>query len=308
LNPLSFLWNEIIVGSLERGLLGLYFLTGSYGIAIILFTVVVRLLLFPLNVTSLRSMRRMQEIAPLLKELQKKYKGDRQAMAEAQMKLYKEYGVNPLGGCLPQLAQMPILFGLYYAITNTTQKTPDLATHFLWIKDLGQPDVWTIPGASFPLPGALALLAGATQWVLQRMMTRPHVDDPQQQIMQSVMQVMPLMIIFFAMSFPAGLALYWVVSNIFSVAQQYLILRDWGALFPTKAGVNGAEAAQSKPEGGAPAREQRQQQTEIPELTEHVLAKANLQADGREQDPVSSAGNAKSKSRRRERKRSGGKR
>ena len=232
----STLWNDILVGGLQSGLLRLYDLTvyigvPSFGIAIMIFTVIVRLILFPLSVTSLRSSRRMQLLSPRLKELQKQHKGDRQAMAQAQMELYKQHGVNPLMGCLPQLAQLPVLFALYWAIIGVTNDEDMLATlemAFLWIPDLATPDVWLPPGVDLPfkLPGVLALTAGATQWVVQRMMMNRMATDPQQQMIQNVMQFMPIMIVFFAMQFPAGLALYWVVSNIFSIGQQWIIMRD----------------------------------------------------------------------------------
>ncbi len=252
----SSLWNDVLVGGLQSGLLRLYDLTEyiglpSFGIAIIFFTIIVRLILFPLSVTSLRSSRRMQLLSPRLKELQKQHKGDRQAMAQAQMELYKEHGVNPLMGCLPQLAQLPVLFALYWAIigvTNNPQTMANLQMAFLWIGDLAQPDVWLPPGVDLPfkLPGALALTAGATQWVVQRMMMNRMTNDPQQIMIQNVMQFMPIMIVFFAMQFPAGLALYWVISNIFSIGQQWVIMRD-KSLAPVTAPA-AAPAKSEKPE------------------------------------------------------------
>ena len=207
----SSIWNDILVGGLQSGLLRLYELTvsagvPSFGIAIIIFTIIVRLILFPLSVTSLRSSRRMQLLSPRLKELQKQHKGDRQAMAQAQMELYKVHGVNPLMGCLPQLAQLPVLFALYWAIIGVTRDSANLEMAFLWISDLAQPDVWLPPGIELPfgLPGAFALTAGATQWVVQRMMMNRMTSDPQQQMIQNVMQFMPIMIVFFAMPVPRG--------------------------------------------------------------------------------------------------------
>ena len=254
----SSLWNDVLVGGLQSGLLRLYDLTEyiglpSFGIAIIFFTIIVRLILFPLSVTSLRSSRRMQLLSPRLKELQKQHKGDRQAMAQAQMELYKEHGVNPLMGCLPQLAQLPVLFALYWAIigvTNNPETMANLQMAFLWIGDLAQPDVWLPPGVDLPfkLPGALALTAGATQWVVQRMMMNRMTNDPQQIMIQNVMQFMPIMIVFFAMQFPAGLALYWVISNIFSIGQQWVIMRDKSLAPVTVPAAAPAAAKSEKPE------------------------------------------------------------
>lgn len=351
------LWNDILVGGLQSGLLGLYDLTvrinvPSFGIAIILFTIIVRLVLFPLSVTSLRSSRRMQLLSPLLKELQKKHKGDRQAMAQAQMELYKQHGVNPLMGCLPQLAQLPVLFALYWAIigvTNNPETKAGLEMAFLWIADLSLPDVWLPPGIDLPfkLPGALALTAGATQWVVQRMMMNRMATDPQQQMIQNVMQFMPIMIVFFAMQFPAGLALYWVVSNIFSIGQQWVIMRDKSLNVPLKATApaDGATNGQTKetPAPAAPPAKSQKENTKkpqaaarpeptkeaarpgglfgglsfgvkdrsgIPDLTETTLQELGLddagdQANGAE-GPAPNTG--KSRSRKREKKKGGGKR
>lgn len=354
----STLWNDILVGGLQSGLLRLYDLTEyagvpSFGIAIMIFTVIVRLILFPLSVTSLRSSRRMQLLSPRLKELQRQHKGDRQAMAQAQMELYKQHGVNPLMGCLPQLAQLPVLFALYWAIigvTNDEQMLANLQMAFLWIANLAEPDVWLPPGVDLPfkLPGALALTAGATQWVVQRMMMNRMTNDPQQQMIQNVMQFMPIMIVFFAMQFPAGLALYWVVSNVFSIGQQWVIMRDKSLERPATvpaavpAGGNGEDAevkeappaapakTESKkketPQASAkiPAEEPRERpggllgglsfggmkRTAIPELTETTLQELGLdnaddQGNGA---PIQAPKAGKSRSRKREKKKGGGKR
>lgn len=354
----SSLWNDILVGGLQSGLLGLYDLTDrmgvpSFGIAIILFTIIVRLVLFPLSVTSLRSSRRMQLLSPLLKELQKKHKGDRQAMAQAQMELYKHYGVNPLMGCLPQLAQLPVLFALYWAIigvTNNPETKAGLEMAFLWIADLSVPDVWLPPGIDLPfkLPGALALTAGATQWVVQRMMMNRMATDPQQQMIQNVMQFMPIMIVFFAMQFPAGLALYWVISNVFSIGQQWVIMRDKSLNVPLTAPPAASESTtdgQTKESPAlktSPAKSQKElpatppaavqpapekaearpsgllgglsfgmkDRSGIPDLTETTLQELGLDdADDQANGAANKASNTgKSRSRKREKKKGGGKR
>lgn len=354
----STLWNDILVGGLQSGLLRLYDLTEylglpSFGIAIMIFTVIVRLVLFPLSVTSLRSSRRMQLLSPRLKELQRQHKGDRQAMAQAQMALYKEHGVNPLMGCLPQLAQLPVLFALYWAIigvTNDEVTRAGLEMAFLWLADLAEPDVWLPPGVDLPfkLPGALALTAGATQWVVQRMMMNRMTQDPQQQMIQNVMQFMPIMIVFFAMQFPAGLALYWVVSNIFSIGQQWVIMRDKSLEVPAKAPApepasNKSEAGEKKqtptaapaddedkasktpqapaktPDAGVPERPGGllgglsfggMKRTAIPELTETTLQELGLDnvEDQGNGAPKQAPKTGKSRSRKREKKKGGGKR
>ncbi len=352
------LWNDILVGGLQNGLLRLYDLTEyagvpSFGIAIMIFTVIVRLILFPLSVTSLRSSRRMQLLSPRLKELQRQHKGDRQAMAQAQMELYKLHGVNPLMGCLPQLAQLPVLFALYWAIigvTNDEVTMAGLEMAFLWLSDLAVPDVWLPPGVDLPfkLPGALALTAGATQWVVQRMMMNRMTKDPQQQMIQNVMQFMPIMIVFFAMQFPSGLALYWVVSNVFSIGQQWFIMRDKGLNIPATAPAavaqnsnsQSAKPAQSpaappatKEDGQkktpqAPAKSQQEvaperpggllgglsfggvKRSSIPDLTETTLQELGLDdADDQGEGAAKEAPNTgRSRSRKREKKKGGGKR
>ncbi len=352
----STLWNDILVGGLQSGLLALNDLTGSFGIAIILFTLIVRLVLFPLSLTSLRSSRRMQLLAPRIKELQKQHKGDRQAMGQAQMELYKQHGVNPLMGCLPMLAQLPVLFALYWAIINVTNNSAELEMAFLWIASLAVPDVWLPPGIDLPfkLPGVLALTAGATQFVVQRMMMNRAVQDPQQQMVQNVMQFMPIMIVFFAMQFPAGLALYWVVSNIFSIGQQWVIMRDKSLSAPAgtaaaaaspasetskatpapapspKSAKQAPTAAKNKDAAAAqvPAPPQQEQaaargggllgglslgglnRSSIPELTETTLQELGLDnADDRDNGAAKQGSKSgSSRSRKREKKKGGGKR
>ena len=151
------------------------------------------------------------------------------------MKLYREEGVNPLGGCLPLLLQMPFFFAFYHALINLGNAenemfNPIFQEGFLWVENLSQPDVLPpeLTGLGFPLPWLLPLLAGGTQWVQQRMMTTPS-GDPQQRLQQQMMMFMPLMIIVIGVNFGAGLALYWVVQNLFGIVQQYFV-SGWGAL------------------------------------------------------------------------------
>ena len=157
------------------------------------------------------------------------------------MKLYREEGVNPLGGCLPLLLQMPFFFAFYHALINLgsgEMAHPAFQESFLWVENLSQPDVLgpELTGLGFPVPFLLPLLAGGTQWVQQRMMTTPS-GDPQQRLQQQMMMFMPLMIIVIGVNFGAGLALYWVVQNVFGIVQQYFIT-GWGALLPNKSGAD----------------------------------------------------------------------
>jgi YidC/Oxa1 family membrane protein insertase len=213
----------------------LMLLTGvlhSYGLAIIIFTILVRAVLAPLNLRQLRSAKKMAALAPKIKEIQQKYKGNREELTKAQMALYKEEGVNPASGCLPLLIQMPILYALFFVFQELAKPEKGAIYHqpFLWFT-LDKPDSYF--GHFFLWPqaywGPLPLLAGLTQWVQARMMMQP-TSDPQQRMTQQIMQFMPLMIIVFAVNYPSGLALYWVTSTLFSIVLQYFIT-GWGQLF-----------------------------------------------------------------------------
>jgi YidC/Oxa1 family membrane protein insertase len=172
----------------------------------------------------------MQELQPKIKDLQRKYGKDRQRISQETMRLYSEHGVNPAAGCLPMLAQMPIFFALYFAIRELSNKAEGhFADGFLWIQDLGEPDRWEL--MFIPIV-PLAILAGIFQFVQMRM-TRPagqgKVRDPQQAMMQSMMNFMPLMVVIFGWNFAAGVVLYWAAQSLYSVIQQWFIT-GWGSL------------------------------------------------------------------------------
>ena len=393
-NALLPLWNALLVHPIMHGLefvatlpwLGALPSGVAGGLAIVLFTIFLRLILLPLSLVQIRSQRHQMAIQPELKAIQRKFKGDREGLARAQMALYKERGINPAAGCLPLLIQMPILFGMYAAMSqlatvgltldqvttrqiqpgqvvyaaerreeplpynqfvlaqvqvvphgtdpipitiqqdqssvsfggqellgavegltltpgqvppaanqnppNPTASAPasiflrggepdpdgitmdrdvpvpndgrtyvlevwvnvnatnadtakvvlshdpsqldvvqietpkiqaaDLAfkSHFLWLPSLGQPDTWRLPSINFNLPGVLLIIMTITSFVSQRMATMP-TEDPQQQAMMRSMAFMPLMYLFFFLQTPAGLVLYWLTSNVFSMFQQY---------------------------------------------------------------------------------------
>jgi YidC/Oxa1 family membrane protein insertase len=219
-------WNALIVSPLADGLRFLYSIFGNYGIAIIVFTVLVRVVMLPLSMQQLRSSKAMQELQPQIAAMQKKYAKDKEKLSQEQMKLYKEAGVNPLAGCLPTLIQMPIWIGLYSAL-NILSQTPEFQTPFLWIANLAsRPNTADILGhlSDFILP----VITVVTQFITQKMMT-PTTQDPQAQSMNSMMSIMPLMFGFFCLQVPAGLVVYWVASNIFSMVQQYFTT-GWGSL------------------------------------------------------------------------------
>jgi YidC/Oxa1 family membrane protein insertase len=202
----------------------LYGFTGNYGIAIILVTVLQKIAFHPLTVKSLKSMKAMQEIQPRVQAIQERYKNNPQKKQEEMMALYKKHGVNPMGGCLPMLVQIPIFIALYNALSSSVEMWQ---ARFLWIRDLTQPDslftasLWG--GYQFHA-NILALLMGVSMWVQQKM--SPPAGDPRQA--QMMLWMMPILFTFMFWSFPSGLVLYWLVNNILQIGQQWLITR-WPA-------------------------------------------------------------------------------
>ena len=190
---------------------------GNYGWVIILITVIINFLLFPLKLKTMRSTMKMQRLQPQLKAIQEKYKhlktGDsrKQEMTKETMALYKKHGVNPLGGCLPMLLQMPFLYGFYQVLIVSIEMRH--APWILWISDLSAPE--QIPIKTLPL------LLCATQFLLQRMSPMPSPDPAQ----QKMMMYMPLMFLFLFWGLSSGLVLYWLTGNVVGIAQQWYINR-----------------------------------------------------------------------------------
>lgn len=185
---------------------------GSYGLGIVIVTVIVRLVLLPLNVKQLKSSKAMQDVQPELKEIQKKYSSKdantQQKLQKETMALFQSHGVNPLAGCLPIFVQMPVLIAIYHAI----MRNAEIEHHsFLWFQ-LGEPDPYFI----------LPIIAAGATFLQQKLMMAgsPAGQNPQMMVM---MYVMPIMIGVFAVFFPSALALYWVVGNVFMVAQTVFI-------------------------------------------------------------------------------------
>jgi YidC/Oxa1 family membrane protein insertase len=181
----------------------------NYGVAIILLTVLVKLAFFPLTQKSMTSMKQMQALQPQLNALRAKYKADPQRFQREQMELFRKYRVNPMGGCLPMVVQIPIFYALYLTIQYSVELQG--APLGLWIRDLSKADPYYV----------LPILMGASM-LIQQMMT-PTVGDPRQ---AKVMLIMPVVFTFMFLQFPTGLVLYWLVNNLLSVAQQYLIDRS----------------------------------------------------------------------------------
>jgi YidC/Oxa1 family membrane protein insertase len=206
---LAFAFLETISLWLLYGLIFLKGIVGSYGWAIILLTVIVKLVFWPITHKSNVSMKRMQKIQPLVKELREKYKDDKQKLNAKTMELYKKEKVNPLGGCLPILVQIPVFFALYWTLDGAIELRQ---ASFLWINNLTMPDT---VGHIFGLPINPLAIAMALTMVLQQKLT-PTATDPAQ---AKMMMLMPVVMLFFLYSMPSGLTLYWTVSQLISIAQ-----------------------------------------------------------------------------------------
>jgi YidC/Oxa1 family membrane protein insertase len=240
----------------------------SYGLAIILVTILIRVLLYPLTKKQMQSMKKMQSVQPKMKELQEKYGKDRNKLAEKQMELYKQEGVNPAGGCLPLLIQMPILFAFYYALLTLGDK---LDQPFLWIPSLAFPTYFG--GMSWLTPLTPQHLLSPEVWpylilpviyiVSQVFMQRMSQAANPSQLPGStntVMMLMPLMFGYITLIVPSGLTLYWVTSNILQIIQQGLTT-GWTGLWPLRtpatataaSAVTGPKASQTAMVASEPA-------------------------------------------------------
>jgi YidC/Oxa1 family membrane protein insertase len=213
-----------------------HFLFNNFGLTIIALTLIIRFVLLPLTLRQLRATKAMSNLQPKLMELQKKYAKDKQKLAQEQMLLYKESGVNPAGCAIPMLIQFPIWIALYQAIVLALAVNPEallnLSRYFY---------SWAIPLASLPLNNSflgmnlalpntiMAVVVGISMWVQQKMVTPTNQDPRMAQQSQMMLWMMPIIFTFFSLSFPSGLALYWVVSNIFSIVVQYYVT-GWGGL------------------------------------------------------------------------------
>ena len=269
------MWDTYILDPMINSLLFLYSLVGEqFWLAIILFTLLIKVITFPLNWQQQKSAQSMQALqqSKEWQDMQKKYAKEKDKLAQAQMALYKEKGVSPFGSCLPTLIQFPVLIGLYQAIQRVLADAPlqllDLSGHiysflpnaeqliplqskFLWM-NLAQPERLVLPFIPFGIP-VLAILVVLTTFVQQKLLTPPTTGDPSQAQMTRMMGMyMPIMFGWFALSFSSGLALYFIVSNLLAVGQFALTGRiDWKNLFT----LSSRQAArESRPGRGQPAR------------------------------------------------------
>jgi len=216
------IWNQF-VDLMKLGLTTLADLTGSPGLAIIIFTVFIKALLTPLTLRTIKSQRAMQDLQPKIKALQKRYGNDRQKLSAETMRLYQEHQINPMASCLPIAFQLPIFWGLYQSL-NVLSHTPGgpFQQGFLWLPSLG-----------LAAPLHIMPFVAAFFQLIQTRMSMPtgkyKPTDPQQQMMSQMMQFLPLTVIIFGWSFPSGLVLYWATQSVFGAVQQYFIT-GWGAL------------------------------------------------------------------------------
>ena len=201
---------EVLAGPLLDLLRLIYGYVENYGVAIIILTIIVRLVLFPLTFKGMKSMKRMQQLSPRMKKLQAKYKNNKEKLNKEMMELYRKNRVNPLGGCLPMLLQIPVFFALYSALSSAVELRH--APFMFWISDLSQPDGL----------GITPLLMGASMYYQQKLTPQTAMMDSTQ---AKVMQMLPFIFTIFTFTFPSGLTLYWVTSNVLSIAQQQIINR-----------------------------------------------------------------------------------
>lgn len=208
--PLSWLIKESSV-----------FLGESYGLGILVATIIIRLITLPLMVKQIKSSKVMQQLQPELQKIRDKYKNDQQKVQQETLLLFQKHNVNPLAGCLPLLVQMPILIAFYHAII----RTPEIKTHtFLWMS-LGEPDQYYV----------LPILAAVTTYLQQKVMGAVTQNNVQ---MQMLLVMMPLMILAIAVTLPSALSLYWVYGNIFSIIQTYFLYRDKNVKLSPKGGTS----------------------------------------------------------------------
>lgn len=201
----------------------IYNLVQNYGLAIVLFTVLWKTILLPLNIKQTKSMREMQALQPELQKLQKKYKNNQEKLQQETMKLYKIYKVNPMAGCLPLLLQLPILWGLYGALRDPGQfvfggDTSALTHQFLWLKDLSVSDPYYI----------IPILCVVFTFITQKFTMAAQkgtMNEAAEKSNKMMMYIMPIFIGVCALSLPAGIGIYWVVQNIYTFFQQFFMLR-----------------------------------------------------------------------------------
>ena len=224
---INFGWFDIIAKPLLVALRFFNKHLANYGLSIILLTIIIKILFWPLTHKSYQSMKEMRKLQPMMAKIREKYKGNKQEMQKQLMGLYKTYKINPMGGCLPMIVQIPVFFALFRVLPNSIELRH--APFVLWINDLSAPDrlfsfPFQIPFMAPPygIP-VLTLIMGASMFLQQKMTPTP--GDPAQ---AKMMMLLPIVFTFLFINFPSGLVLYWLVNNVLSIAQQYRINRQVG--------------------------------------------------------------------------------
>jgi YidC/Oxa1 family membrane protein insertase len=254
----------ILIQPLTNGLILFYkVLWENMGLAIIGFSIFLRFVLNPLTKPYMNSMKKMKEVEPLIAKLKKKYQNDPKGLMAAQAELYRQKNIKPGSGCLPYLLQIVVLIALYNVFTQVLSTNTDVISKvnqllypalkfsgnqainssFLYL-DIRKPDVFHLPGISFPIPGPIIILAGLLQFLSAKMnmplakkeekaakTTKSDTDDMATAMQSSMIYTFPLMTILFGVKFPSGLALYWLMFSIFQIWQQY-VSTGWGGLTP----------------------------------------------------------------------------
>lgn len=258
------LWHLILFQPLVNSLILFLRIFGNVGLSIIGLTILIRLVLMPLTIPSMKAQKKMSELAPEIAKLKKKHAGDKQKFTKAQMDLYRQHGVNPAAGCLPMIVQFIILIALYQVFIQVLKadggamlsKLNDLAYQFLRLPansrinlsflylNLSKPDVIHLSGLPFPIPGLFLILAALTQFLSSKMMapaikkekeeaekTKGKTDDLMVSMQSQMLYLFPAMTLFIGFAFPSGLVLYWFVFSAFQLIQQYFLM-GWGGLTP----------------------------------------------------------------------------
>ncbi len=223
-------WLTVVAKPLFWVLSTLYGLVNNWGVAIILLTVLIKAAFYPLSAASYKSMAQMRELAPRLQSMKEKFGDDKQKMQQAMMEMYRTEKINPMGGCLPILIQIPVFIALYWVLLGSVELRH--APFFGWIQDLSAPDTLfgTLPWINMPI-GLLPILMGATMIIQTHL--NPAPTDP---IQAKVMKIMPVVFSIFFFFFPAGLVLYWLVNNILSIWQQWFVNKSIHAAAVAKKG------------------------------------------------------------------------
>ena len=255
------LFQDVFTQPIFNALMLLYRLFGDFGLSIVVLTLIIKLILFPLTLQQLKSTKANQALQPQMQEIKRKYAKDQQGQAMAMQALYKEYGINPLAGCLPLLIQLPVLYGMYFAFSEVLRSKNLLhdinnllypfVSHFAsvnvylnwftWLKFLDPALPWSISLAQPDPTHILPIIAALATFVQLRMSLpktapapattsgKPAASDPTTSTMKTMQYIMPFFTLFIGWSLPCGLALYWTVSSIFQAVQQYFVT-GWGSL------------------------------------------------------------------------------